>query len=392
MNKITVSLIKNIKEIDPFIWDSCACPESINGSRPIDPFTTFRFLSALEESKSVGEGTGWIPHYLIAKESKAVVAVMPLYLKNHSQGEYIFDHNWAQAYTQGGGRYYPKFQIAVPFTPVSGRRVLAKIGMEAVAGSALIEAAKKIAKENNISSIHLTFCSDNEVEHSKQWDLLSRKNLQYHWTNKGYVNFDHFLSHLSSRKRKVLKKERRTALEFGGTIRQLTGDNITPELWDSFWNFYQDTGERKWGTPYLTRKFFDIIQENMREDILLVVAERDQKHIAGALNFIGRDSLYGRYWGCNEEHSCLHYELCYYQAIDYALSNKLDTVEAGAQGEHKIARGYLPSITNSMHWFLNEDFSNAVEKYLFEEKLIMEDQFMQILQEGPFKKTLDLES
>ena len=392
MNKITVSLIKNIKEIDPFIWDSCACPESINGSRPIDPFTTFRFLSALEESKSVGEGTGWIPHYLIAKESKAVVAVMPLYLKNHSQGEYIFDHNWAQAYTQGGGRYYPKFQIAVPFTPVSGRRVLAKIGMEAVAGSALIEAAKKIAKENNISSLHLTFCSDNEVEHSKQWDLLSRKNLQYHWTNKGYVNFDHFLSHLSSRKRKVLKKERRTALEFGGTIRQLTGDNITPELWDSFWNFYQDTGERKWGTPYLTRKFFDIIQENMREDILLVVAERDQKHIAGALNFIGRDSLYGRYWGCNEEHSCLHYELCYYQAIDYALSNKLDTVEAGAQGEHKIARGYLPSITNSMHWFLNEDFSNAVEKYLFEEKLIMEDQFMQILQEGPFKKTLDLES
>ena len=392
MKKITVSLIKSIKEIDPFSWDACACPESINGSRPIDPFTTFRFLSALEESKSVGEGTGWIPHYLLAKESEVVVAVMPFYLKTHSQGEYIFDHNWAQAYTQAGGLYYPKFQIAVPFTPVSGRRVLAKVGMEEEAGSALIQAAKQIAKDNNISSIHLTFCSEKEVNFSQKWDLLSRKNLQYHWTNEGYENFDHFLSDLSSRKRKVIKKERRTALEFGGTIRQLTGDEITPDLWESFWEFYQDTGERKWGTPYLTRPFFDVIQENMRKDVLVVVAERDQKHIAGALNFIGRDSLYGRYWGCNEDHSCLHYELCYYQAIDYAVSNKLGTVEAGAQGEHKVARGYLPAITNSMHWFLNQDFSNSVEKYLDEEKLIVEDQFTQILSEGPFKQAVGFKS
>ena len=386
MKNITVSLIKNIIEIDPITWDSCACPEVKNGSRPIDPFTTFRFLYALEESKSVGEGTGWIPHYLLAKENENVVAVMPLYLKSHSQGEYIFDHNWAQAYTQAGGRYYPKFQISVPFTPVSGRRILAKPGMELVAGRALIEAAKQIAKDNNISSIHLTFCTKKEVECSQEWDLLNRKNLQYHWTNKGYENFDHFLSHFSSRKRKVIKKERRTALEFGGKIHQLTGNDITPDLWDSFWKFYQDTGKRKWGTPYLTRSFFDIMQENMREDILLVVAERDQKPIAAALNYIGRDSLYGRYWGCNEDHSCLHYELCYYQAIDYALFNKLATVEAGAQGEHKVARGYLPSITNSMHWFLNEGFYNSVEKYLGEEKLIIEDQFIQILREGPFKQ------
>ena len=389
MTNIKVSLIKNIKEIDPNIWDSCACPEVKNGSRPIDPFTTFRFLSALEESKSVGEGTGWIPHYLLAKNSGVVVAVMPLYLKSHSQGEYIFDHNWAQAYTQAGGRYYPKFQIAVPFTPVSGRRILAKPGMEMVAGSALIEAAKKIAKDNNVSSIHLTFCTEKEAGRSQKWDLLDRKNLQYHWTNRGYENFDHFLGHLSSRKRKALKKERRTALEFGGKIHQLTGNDITPDLWDSFWNFYQDTGERKWGTPYLTRSFFDIMQENMREDILLVVAKREQKPIAAALNFIGRDSLYGRYWGCNEDHSCLHYELCYYQAIEYALWNKLRTVEAGAQGEHKVARGYLPTMTNSMHWFLNEDFSKAVEKYLIEEKLIMDDQYTQILKEGPFKHVLD---
>ena len=389
MTNIKVSLIKNIKEIDPDIWDSCACPEVKNGSRPIDPFTTFRFLSALEESKSVGEGTGWIPHYLLAKDSGVVVAVMPLYLKSHSQGEYIFDHNWAQAYTQAGGRYYPKFQISVPFTPVSGRRILAKPGMEMVAGSALIEATKKIAEDNNVSSIHLTFCTEKEVACSQQWELLDRKNLQYHWTNIGYENFDHFLSHLSSRKRKALKKERRTALEFGGKIQQLTGNNITPDLWDSFWNFYQDTGQRKWGTPYLTRSFFDIMQENMREDILLVIAERHQKPIAAALNFIGRDSLYGRYWGCSEDHSCLHYELCYYQAIDYALRNKLSTVEAGAQGEHKVARGYLPSITNSMHWFSNKDFSRAVEKYLTEEKLIMGNQYMQILKEGPFKTVLD---
>ena len=385
MKKLTVTLIKSIKEIDPVIWDSCACPESINGSRPIDPFTTFRFLSALEESKSVGEGTGWIPHYLLAKESDVVVGVMPLYLKNHSQGEYIFDHNWAQAYTQAGGRYYPKFQISVPFTPVSGRRILTKSGMEVVVGSALIDATKKIAKDNNVSSIHLTFCSEKEVECSQKWELLTRKNLQYHWTNKDYEDFDHFLSYLSSRKRKALKKERRTALEFGGKIHQFTGDDITPDLWDSFWNFYQDTGKRKWGTPYLTRSFFDIMQKTMRDDILLVVAERGQKHIAAALNFIGCDSLYGRYWGCNEDHSCLHYELCYYQAIDYAISNKLGTVEAGAQGEHKVARGYLPAITNSMHWFLDKNFSNAVEGYLGEEKLIMEDQFMQILKEGPFK-------
>ena len=388
MKKITVSLIKNIKEIDPLIWDSCACPETINSSRPIDPFTTFRFLSALEESKSVGEGTGWIPHYLLAKESDVVIGVMPLYLKNHSQGEYIFDHNWAQAYTQAGGRYYPKFQISVPFTPVSGRRVLTKPGMEVVAGSALIDAAKKIAKDNNVSSIHLTFCSEKEIECSQKWELLTRKNLQYHWTNKDYKDFDHFLSHLSSRKRKVLKKERRIALEFGGTIRQYTGDEITPDLWDSFWKFYQDTGKRKWGTPYLTRSFFNIMHENMREDILLVVAERDQKHIAGALNFIGLNSLFGRYWGCNEDHSCLHYELCYYQAIEYALLNKLRTVEAGAQGEHKVARGYLPAITNSMHWFLNKDFSGAVEKYLSEEKVIMEEQCIEILREGPFKEEI----
>ena len=386
MSNIEVTLINSLKSIDPVEWDECACPEAKNGFRPIDPFTTHRFLFALEESQSVGQSTGWVPNYLIAKQNNLVVGVMPFYLKGHSQGEYIFDHNWAQAFSQAGGRYYPKFQIAVPFTPVSGRRVLVKPGRENDVGSTLIKAAKQIAKDNRVSSIHLTFCTDKETEQSKNWELLSRKNLQYHWLNENYNDFDEFLSVLSSRKRKALKKERRIALQFGGEISKLEGTDITPDLWDSFWGFYQDTGKRKWGAPYLTRAFFDIIHDKMQGDILLILAHREGKHVAAALNFIGRDTLYGRYWGCSEDHSCLHYELCYYQAIDYALLKKLKKVEAGAQGEHKVARGYLPTITNSMHWFLNDDFSSAVEQYLNEEKAIISDQRNQIVSAGPFKK------
>lgn len=388
MKNIEVSFVNNLREIDPVAWDSCACPEAGNGSRPIDPFTTFRFLFALEESKSVGHGTGWIPYYFIARQDNEIIGVMPFYLKGHSQGEYIFDHNWAQAFSQAGGSYYPKFQIAVPFTPVPGRRILTRVGCEVIVGTAFIEAAKKLAQDNNISSIHFTFCSDEEVAQAKNWELLSRKNLQYHWINEGYQDFDDFLAALSSRKRKALKKERRVALKFGGEISQLTGKDITSEVWESFWQFYQDTGARKWGVPYLTRSFFDILNETMRDDVLLVVAHRKGRHIAAALNFIGKDTLFGRYWGCNEEHSCLHYELCYYQAIDFALSNKLNKVQAGAQGEHKLARGYLPAITNSMHWFANKDFCKAVEKYLIEEKLIVDKQCTEILGGSPYKKNI----
>ncbi len=386
MSEIKVTLIKSLKDIDPLVWDQCACPEAQGGGRPYDPFTTFRFLFALEESKSVGPGTGWEPHYLIAWQRNSAIGAMPFYLKSHSQGEYIFDHNWAQAFSQAGGRYYPKFQIAVPFTPVSGRRILAKPGYEVVVGDALVKAAKQIATDNQVSSIHFTFCTDREIERSKNWNLLNRKNLQYHWYNKNYRDFNDFLVALSSRKRKAIKKERLVALQFGGKISQLTGNDITSNLWDSFWTFYQDTGARKWGVPYLTRSFFDIIQDKMRDDVLLVLADRGGKHIAAALNFIGKDTLFGRYWGCCEDHSCLHYELCYYQAMDYALEKKLLKVEAGAQGEHKLARGYLPTITNSMHWFLNEDFHTAVEKYLIQEKSIISFECDQILNGGPFRK------
>ena len=386
MTDIKVTLINTLKDIDPLTWDQCACPETKNGARPLDPFTTFRFLFALEESKSVGENTGWVPHYLIASRKSSVLGVMPLYLKGHSQGEYIFDHNWAQAYSQAGGHYYPKFQIAVPFTPVSGRRLLVKPGHESSVSEALIGAAKQIAIDNQVSSIHFTFCADCEVELAEKWQMLGRKSLQYHWLNNSYRDFEDFLSNLSSRKRKAIKKERRVALQFGGEISQFSGADITPNLWDSFWKFYQDTGARKWGVPYLKRSFFDIVQEKMRDDVLLVMAHRDGKYIAGALNFIGRDTLFGRYWGCNEDHSCLHYELCYYQAIDYALSQQLKKVEAGAQGEHKLARGYMPAITNSMHWFLDKKFHSAVEKYLNEERAIIHDQYNNILIDGPFKK------
>lgn len=385
MSEIEVLLLKNLKEIDPVDWDLCACPEAHLQGRPFDPFTTFRFLSALEESQSVGEGTGWTPQHFVAKKNNELIAVMPSYLKEHSQGEYIFDHNWAQAYSQAGGRYYPKFQSAVPFTPATGRRLLTKPGMEEEGSVAILTAAQEVAKKNQISSIHLTFCSDKDVDFSRQLNFISRKSLQYQWLNKDYKSFDQFLDRLTSRKRKAIRKERRTALEFGGKITQFTGNEIKPAVWDSFWKFYQDTGARKWGTPYLTRAFFDILQEQMRDDILLLVAERENKPIAAALNFIGRETLFGRYWGCIEEHSCLHYELCYYQAMDYALLHKLQKVEAGAQGEHKLARGYLPTIINSTHWFLNDGFNKAVERYLNEEKKIVENQCAEILNEGPFK-------
>ena len=263
---------------------------------------------------------------------------------------------------------------------------MVKPGHESSVSEALIGAAKQIAIDNQVSSIHFTFCADCEVELAEKWQMLGRKSLQYHWLNNSYKDFEDFLSNLSSRKRKAIKKERRVALQFGGEIFQFSGTDITPNLWDSFWKFYQDTGARKWGVPYLKRSFFDIVQEKMRDDVLLVMAHRDGKYIAGALNFIGRDTLFGRYWGCNEDHSCLHYELCYYQAIDYALSQQLKKVEAGAQGEHKLARGYMPAITNSMHWFLDKKFHSAVERYLNEERSIIHDQYNHILIDGPFKK------
>ena len=382
---IEITTHLSIAAIDPADWDACACPEAAD-RRAIDPFTTHRFLKALEDSGSVGAGTGWDPHYLAARQDGQLIAVAPLYGKNHSQGEYMFDHNFAQAYERSGGRYYPKLQIAVPFTPATGRRFLTRAGFEVQGMSALVQGAVQIASDNELSSIHATFCTEGEALAGAEMGLLHRTSQQYHWANDGYADWDAFLAALSSRKRKTLRKERHTAQDFGGDIVQLTGDQIEPHHWDAFWDFYQDTGARKWGQPYLTREFFDIAQKTLRDDMLLVFAMRDGVPIAGALNFIGRDTLYGRYWGCSENLPCLHFEICYYQAIDYALAHDMKFVEAGAQGEHKLARGYLPVTTHSLHWFGNAGFRDAVADYLEAERKAVDEEIEVLTSYGPFKK------
>jgi len=363
-------------------WDALACPEAAT-SRPIDPFTTHRFLAALETSGSTGEGTGWQARPLVLRDQGRTVAAMPLYVKGHSQGEYIFDHGWAEAYARAGGRYYPKLQVAVPFTPATGRRFLGDPAHRA----ALMQAAIGVTQQNGLSSLHVTFCTEDEAQALTGFEgTLHRITQQFHWENHGYASFDDFLAQLSSRKRKMIRKERETARAHGLTIRALTSDQIEPAHWDAFWLFYQDTGNRKWGTPYLTRAFFDAVQATMRDDALLVLAFDGDRPVAGALNFIGRETLYGRYWGCVADYPCLHFELCYYQAIDWAIAHGLSRVEAGAQGEHKLARGYLPSAVHSLHWIADPGFAKAVARYLDQERRAVGEEMEILTAYGPFRK------
>ncbi|MGJ8603252.1 MAG: GNAT family N-acetyltransferase [Marivita sp.] len=383
---IAINMHSSIAQIAAEDWDACACPETADGGRAYDPFTTHRWIKAFEDSRSVGTGTGWDPRYLTAEKDGQIIACAPLYAKSHSQGEYIFDHNWAHAWERAGGRYYPKLQIAVPFTPATGRRFLTRPGFEAEGISALVQGAIQVTADNDLSSLHITFCTEADAIAGEQIGLLRRRTQQYHWENRGYANFDAFLADLSSRKRKTIRKERDRAQAFGGTIHQLTGDQITPDHWDAFWDFYQDTGARKWGTPYLTRKFFDLAHERLRDDILLVMAERDGAWVAGALNVIGRDTLYGRYWGCTEDHPCLHFELCYYQAMDYAIAQGQTRVEAGAQGDHKLSRGYLPVYTHSLHWIADAGFADAVARFLEAEARAVDDDIEVLTSYGPFRK------
>ncbi|MBA3325507.1 MAG: N-acetyltransferase [Rhodobacteraceae bacterium] len=380
---IEVSVLAGLDEIAAADWDACA---DALGARPRDPFTTHRFLKALEDSRSVGARTGWQPRHLVARQAGAVIAVMPLYAKSHSQGEYIFDHNWAHAYERAGGDYYPKLQAAVPFTPATGRRLLTRPGFEAVGRAALIEAATRVAEANGVSSLHVTFCTAEERAWGEALGLLARTTQQFHWENRGYADFDSFLADLASRKRKTIRKERARAAEFGGEIVALTGDAIEPAHWQAFWRFYQDTGARKWGQPYLTRAFFDRAQATLRDDILLVFARRGGRWVAGALNFIGADALYGRYWGCVEEHPCLHFELCYYQAIDWSIRHGLARVEAGAQGEHKLARGYLPVEIHSLHWISDPGFARAIAQYLDAERRAVDREIEVLTAYGPFRR------
>ena len=383
---LTVTAHPRIADIPAAVWDACAAPECADGGRPRDPFTTHRFLLALEESRSVGTGTGWQPRHLTVEQDGQVIAVAPMYAKSHSQGEYIFDHNWAHAYERAGGRYYPKLQIAVPFSPVTGRRLLTRPGHEDAGRAALVQGALQVASSNRLSSLHITFCTEAEAAEAATLGLMPRVTQQYHWEDAGYGSFDGFLAALSSRKRKVIRRERDEAQGFGGDIVALTGDAIRPEHWDAVWAFYQDTGSRKWGQPYLTRAFFDRAHEVLRDDILLFLAIRDGRPVAGALNLIGRDTLYGRYWGCTEHHPFLHFELCYYQAIDWALTHGLSRVEAGAQGEHKLARGYLPVATHSLHWIADPGFARAVDQYLVAERAAMTEEIEVLTGYGPFRR------
>ena len=318
---------------------------------------------------------------------------MPLYLKGHSQGEYVFDHAWADAWERAGGDYYPKLQSAVPFTPVTGPRLLVRpdcppdnpVAPDTVRAT-LVQGAIDLTERSGLSSLHITFCTDAEWELGGRLGLLQRTDQQFHWRNHGYGDFEAFLAALSSRKRKQIRRERARAVAGGVTIRWFTGSAIEPGHWDAFWRFYQDTGGRKWGYPYLTRAFFEAIHQTMRDDILLVLVERGGRWIAGALNFIGRDALYGRYWGCAEDHAFLHFETCYYQAIEFAIRHRLARVEAGAQGPHKLARGYQPVTTRSLHWIPDPGFRRAVADYLQSERAAVAREHAALATMTPFRK------
>ena len=349
-----------------------------------NPFVSHAFLTALEDSGSVGEGTGWQPAPIVIEDGQGTLrAALPSYLKGHSQGEYVFDHAWADAFERAGGRYYPKLQIAAPFTPATGPRLL--LADAALAGP-LLEAAQQLCSQNGFSSAHASFIEEAQQGLFAQAGWMLRHDVQFHWNNRGYGSFDDFLGDLASRKRKDLRKER-AAAQASVTIERLRGDDIRPEHWDAFWIFYQDTGARKWGTPYLTREAFDLFHQRMGDSLLLVLAFEEGEPVAGALNFIGRDALYGRYWGCTRDIRFLHFELCYYQAIDAAIELGLARVEAGAQGGHKLARGYEPVTTVSAHWIADPGFAAAVADFLEREREGVAQDRMFLGERTPFRKT-----
>ena len=351
-------------------WDRCAFGDKGRQSPLYNPFISHAFFSSLEDSGSATADTGWQPQHIIIEKGENIIGLLPLFLKNHSYGEYVFDHSWADAYERAGGHYYPKMQASVPFSPVTTARLLVvpdQDDIEALKRS-LIDGAIQRARDLGVSSLHFTFPLKQEWDLMADAGLLQRMDQQFHWVNEGYKNFEDFLAALSSRKRKNIRKERQQALANDIEIHILTGDDIREEHWDSYYMFYQDTGQRKWGRPYLNRQFFSLLGQRLKDDIVLIMCQRQGRYIAGALNLKSYDSLYGRYWGCIEDHRFLHFEVCYYQAIEYAITHGLKKVEAGAQGPHKLARGYLPTPTYSAHWLANESFHDAVARYLMNER------------------------
>ena len=410
-SEITLEALPSASDIPAAEWDACANPRSAPNSpdnldtlasghpagdscaeskHGYNPFVSHAFFAAAEASGSACARTGWGPRHLVARMDGRTVGIVPCYLKSHSQGEYVFDRGWADAYERAGGRYYPKLQVSVPFTPASGPRLLIRDGVDRERiGDALAAGLMALCNATNASSVHVTFAPEAEANFLGEHGFLQRNDQQFHWHNAGYKSFDDFLATLNSRHRKAIKRERREALAAGITIHRLTGSDITEDAWDAFFKFYMETGSRKWGRPYLTRNFFSLIGESMSNDVLLVMAKRNDRWIAGAINFIGSDTLFGRNWGAVEHHPFLHFEVCYYQAIDFAIQRGLKVVEAGAQGEHKLARGYLPQTTYSAHYIADADLRRAIADYLKRERAYVAEVGRELAEAGPFRKGAD---
>ena len=399
-SEVTLEAVPSVSEIPAADWDACANPAGASPTPALsfdarsktayNPFVSHAFFSALEASGSACARTGWGPRHLLARIDGEIAGIVPCYLKSHSQGEYVFDRGWADAYERAGGRYYPKLQSSVPFTPATGPRLLIRNDFDRdEIGSALASGLMALCEMTKASSAHVTFAREAEWKFLAGRGFLQRTDQQFHWRNQGYRDFEDFLGSLNSRHRKAIKRERREALASGITIHGLNGSDITEDAWDAFFAFYMETGSRKWGRPYLTRAFFSLIGESMADDVLLIMARRNGRWIAGAINFIGSDTLFGRNWGAIEHHPFLHFEVCYYQAIDFAIQRGLKTVEAGAQGEHKIARGYLPQTTYSAHYIVDADLRRAVSEYLKRERAYVAEAGRELAEAGPFRKTAE---
>ena len=408
-SEITLEAVSSVSQIAAGEWNACAnpaaAPDSLAGfdslassdsatnsgdgsKSPYNPFVSHAFFSALETSGSAAARTGWGPRHLLARIDGEVAGIVPCYLKSHSQGEYVFDRGWADAYERAGGRYYPKLQVSVPFTPATGPRLLIRDGVDKdEIGTALASGLVALCEATKASSVHVTFAREAEWKFLATHGFLQRTDQQFHWHNQGFASFDDFLATLNSRHRKAIKRERRDAVANGITIHALTGSDLTEDAWDAFFDFYMETGSRKWGRPYLNRAFFSLIGESMADDVLLVMARRNGRWIAGAINFIGSDTLFGRNWGAIEHHPFLHFEVCYYQAIDFAIQRGLKVVEAGAQGEHKIARGYLPQTTYSAHYIADPGLRHAIADYLKRERAYVAAAGRELGEAGPFRKT-----
>ena len=397
MTELHIGVVGAIDEISAAGWDACANPapgaHNSNQETVYNPFVSHHFLSTIEESQSVGGRTGWQPQHVVAKTADGeLLAVAPCYLKSHSRGEYVFDRGWAEAYERAGGSYYPKLQIAVPFTPATGPRLLLRPGPNSdVVGRALASGLIELCKLSGASGVHVTFATEPEFRLLGELGYLQRTDQQFHWENAGFASFDDFLGALAARKRKTIRRERHDALQAGITVHWLTGNDLTEDVWDAFFEFYMETGSRKWGRPYLTRSFYSLVGEKMRDRIVLIMAKRAGRWIAGAINFAGSHTLFGRHWGAVEHHPFLHFELCYYQAIDYAIAHKLLRVEAGAQGEHKISRGYMPTTTYSAHYIADAGLRRAIADYLVRERAYVAAAGEELATLAPFRKDLVVE-